>query len=101
MAQNNKPILTSLITRSASLLNQLGLAWWVEILTNSPRCTYYFGPFASAREARAAQAGYVEDLEQEGAEGIKVMVKRCQPPTLTVSEDLEPISAGTLSHQLQ
>ncbi len=70
-----------------SLLNLIGLAWWVEVKTESPRCTYYFGPFLGAKAAEAAKAGYVADLEQEGAQGITVSVKRCKPAKLTVSED--------------
>ncbi|NWF57781.1 MAG: DUF1816 domain-containing protein [Fischerella sp.] len=65
-----------------------GLAWWVEIVTQHPRCTYYFGPFLNSAEAKAAIKGYVEDLEQEGAQGIAVNVKRCKPEALTIAEDL-------------
>ena len=68
-------------------LQALGLAWWVEVTTESPRCTYYFGPFASEGSAKGSQKGYVEDLEKEGATGIKVAIKRCKPNRLTVSED--------------
>ncbi len=68
--------------------NSLGLAWWVEIVTQNPRCTYYFGPFLSSTDAKAALKGYVEDLEIEGAQGILVNVKRCKPGTLTIAEDL-------------
>ncbi len=65
-----------------------GLAWWVEVITQNPRCTYYFGPFLSSNDAKAAIKGYVEDLEQEGAQGIIVNVKRCKPQNLTIAEDL-------------
>lgn len=71
-----------------NLLNFLGLAFWVEITTSSPRCTYYFGPFLTAQEAKVAQAGYLEDLEKEGAQGITVMVKRCKPTYLTIDDEL-------------
>ncbi len=71
-----------------NFLNVFGLAWWVEISTDNPRCTYYFGPFDDELAAKAAQGGYIEDLEQEGARGIKVMIKRCKPSQLTVDEDL-------------
>ncbi|MEH2264674.1 DUF1816 domain-containing protein [Nostoc sp.] len=66
----------------------LGLAWWVEIVTQNPRCTYYFGPFLSSSDARLSSNGYIEDLESEGATGISVRVKRCKPNTLTIAEDL-------------
>lgn len=71
-----------------NVFDQFGLAWWVEISTQNPRCTYYFGPFMNATEAKASVKGYVEDLELEGAQGISVNVKRCKPEVLTISEDL-------------
>jgi hypothetical protein len=70
------------------ILHFLGLAFWVEIVTASPRCTYYFGPFFSEKEALAAKGGYVEDLENEGAQGISVAIKRCKPTNLTIFDDL-------------
>ena len=70
-------------------LDFLGQAWWVEILTTQPRCTYYFGPFGGIKSANLAVAGYVEDLEGEAATGIKAHVKRCQPDRLTIEHDLE------------
>jgi Domain of unknown function (DUF1816) len=66
----------------------LGLAWWVEIMTHNPRCTYYFGPFLSSSDATLASKGYIEDLELEGATGIVVSVKRCKPNALTIADDL-------------
>lgn len=71
-----------------SLYDSLGLAWWVEIVTQNPNCTYYFGPFISSVDANLASKGYVEDLETEGAQGIVVNVKRCKPYPLTIAEDL-------------
>jgi hypothetical protein len=69
------------------LLDFLGFAWWVEVKTESPRCTYYFGPFLTAKEAEAAKPGYVEDLQQESAQGIVAITKRCKPVQLTVYDD--------------
>jgi hypothetical protein len=69
-----------------SCLDFLGLAWWVEITTAQPRCTYYFGPFASSDQAHSAKSGYIEDLEKENAQGISVIVKRCKPANLTIDE---------------
>lgn len=63
---------------------QLELGWWIEMTTSSPQCIYYFGPFDYESEARIAQAGYVEDLEQEGAQGIGTQIKHCQPEHLTI-----------------
>jgi hypothetical protein len=81
-----------------------GLAFWVEIVTDNPRCTYYFGPFFSDKEAYAAKKGYMEDLENEGAQGISVSIKRCKPSNLTIFDELgEQIERGkmpTLSGQL-
>ncbi|MHC0066450.1 DUF1816 domain-containing protein [Nostoc sp. UIC 10890] len=66
----------------------IGLAWWVEIVTQNPRCTYYFGPFLNSSDAKLSSIGYIEDLEIEGAQGIVVHIKRCKPNTLTIAEDL-------------
>lgn len=86
------------------LLNFLGLAYWVEIITDRPRCTYYFGPFMSYQEAKMAQGGYIEDLQQENALGIATIVKRVKPANLTVfdeKEDLKPFGRiPTLSSQV-
>ncbi|MBJ7899332.1 MAG: DUF1816 domain-containing protein [Cyanobacteria bacterium RI_101] len=70
-----------------TVLNQLGLAVWVEVVTQTPRCTYYFGPFLNTGEAESAYKGYLEDLSQEGAQGIGVQIKRCRPQNLTIFED--------------
>ncbi|GAB4384029.1 MAG: DUF1816 domain-containing protein [Elainellaceae cyanobacterium] len=72
-----------------NLLEYLGLAWWIEVITEAPKCTYYFGPFATAKEAQAAQAGYIEDLEQEGAKGIRVQLKRFKPHRLTIPDEAD------------
>jgi hypothetical protein len=69
-------------------LDLVGRAWWVEISTAQPKCTYYFGPFASAEVANLAQAGYIEDLESERAQVVKVLVKRCKPNRLTIDDDM-------------
>ncbi len=73
---------------ATNISDNLGLAWWVEIVTQHPKCTYYFGPFLNGTEAEASVKGYVEDLELEGAQGISVNVKRCKPKVLTISDDL-------------
>lgn len=71
-----------------SLLNFFGWAFWVEVVTETPRCTYYFGPFMSKKEAETAKAGYIEDLLQEGAQGISLKIKRCKPLNLTVYDEM-------------
>lgn len=71
-----------------NLLQLAGRAWWVEVSTDAPHCVYYFGPFSNNSEAEAARPGYVEDLEQEGAQGIKVAVKQCKPDKLTIDDEL-------------
>ncbi|MBE9098929.1 DUF1816 domain-containing protein [Vacuolonema iberomarrocanum] len=74
-----------------NILQTLGLAWWIEVTTETPSCTYYFGPFSNANTANAAKQGYVTDLEQEGAQGITVAIKRCKPSQLTIpGESSEP-----------
>ena len=68
-------------------LRKTQLAWWIEIRTEIPPCTYYFGPFDSLKEAEISQHGYIEDLVGEKARGITVELKRCQPQMLTISEE--------------
>ncbi len=70
------------------VLNFFGLANWVKITTENPPCTYYFGPFLSEKEARREQQGYLDDLSEEGAKGIKVQVRRFKPTELTIFDDL-------------
>ncbi|MEB3294709.1 MAG: DUF1816 domain-containing protein [Synechococcales bacterium] len=77
-------------------LDILGLAWWVEIKTENPRCTYYFGPFLDEVSAQAHKPGYVEDLEKEGAQNLVITVKRCKPQVLTVVDDSENASLRRL-----
>ncbi len=72
-------------------LNTIGLAYWAEIVTDYPRCTYYFGPFYSKEDAEVAKNGYIDDLESEGAKGILVVIKRCKPSSLTVFDEKEEI----------
>jgi Domain of unknown function (DUF1816) len=69
-------------------LDFLGQAWWVEVSTTQPKCTYYFGPFVDAKEAEKAISGYIEDLESESAQGIQVQIKRCKPERLTIDHDM-------------
>lgn len=72
----------------AQIIRQpLQFAWWIEIITEVPCCTYYFGPFTSAKEAKLAQPGYIEDLVQERAEGISFRIDWCRPLDLTIFED--------------
>jgi Domain of unknown function (DUF1816) len=80
-----------------SVLESLGLAWWVEIVTDNPACTYYFGPFGSGYEAEAEKPGYVQDLENEGAKGFRVVVKRCKPTQLTIFEEGSPSQVRRVS----
>jgi Domain of unknown function (DUF1816) len=68
-------------------LEFFGLAWWIEIVTERPNCTYYFGPFASEKEAKAHKSGYVEDLESEASEGIRVQIERCKPSQITIDRE--------------
>lgn len=69
------------------ITNFVGLAWWIEINTDIPRCTYYFGPFISKEEALLYKDGYIEDLQNEQAKGISVSIKRYKPTELTISEE--------------
>ena len=71
----------------AAYLEKMGIAWWIEIITNQPQCIYYFGPFSSSYDAQASSDGYIGDLEEEKAQIINVDIKRGQPNQLTIFED--------------
>lgn len=73
------------------ILNFFGLAYWVEIITKTPQCTYYFGPFIRKESAQASCGGYLEDLQSEGAQEIQVIVKQCSPSNLTIFNERESI----------
>lgn len=77
----------TLETALTFILDQLGLAWWIEIVTVSPCCVYYFGPFAIDKQAEFHQRGYLEDLQTESAGVIAVNIKQCKPPKITVCEE--------------
>lgn len=78
---------------TTKLLNVLGFnrnsaSYWLKITTKVPQCIYYFGPFDSPWEAKMMQAGYIEDLLAEEAQGIHVELQEClQPPELTIFEE--------------
>ncbi|MFK8182658.1 MAG: DUF1816 domain-containing protein [Phormidesmis sp.] len=59
--------------------------WWVKITTAEPNCVYYFGPFDSEKEAIQARPGYIEDLENEGAQRIRTSLQQsAEPEELTL-----------------
>ncbi len=78
-----------------SVLERMGLAWWVKIRTDRPPCEYYFGPFATQEEAVAAQPGYLEDLLAERAEGVTWEICQARPQVLTVENPAEVIVPST------
>lgn len=75
------------ITISLSNLPKGKSPYWIEIITQQPSCTYYFGPFHNVVEARELQGGYIEDLVAERAMGISVEIKRCLPTKLTITAE--------------
>ena len=81
----------SLVTKILNILGvkeQKRLPYWLKITTKVPKCVYYFGPFDSPLEAKALQAGFIEDLMEEDAQGIHLELEQCQEPdALTVCED--------------
>jgi len=38
--------------KSLSCLEKLGLTWWLIIVTDSPKCTYWFGSFLTFKNAK-------------------------------------------------
>ncbi|MEO0394584.1 MAG: DUF1816 domain-containing protein [Cyanobacteria bacterium P01_A01_bin.137] len=79
----------------SNLFSSFSKPWWVEISTSNPRCLYYFGPFDTESEAALHKAGYIEDLEQEGAQQINVALKCCSEPAHLTVDYTEPSSSVT------
>jgi Domain of unknown function (DUF1816) len=69
------------------ILQLFSKAWWIEISTDLPNITYYFGPFITSTAAELSAPGYIKDLQAEAAQGIRVQVKRCQPKKLTIDHE--------------
>ncbi len=69
------------------MIQQVTSECWAEIITERPHCIYYFGPFQTFMEAKTTCPGYIEDLQSEGALGIKVVIKRCRPDMLTICDE--------------
>jgi hypothetical protein len=85
-----------------SLLGIFGKSWWVEISTAQPHVIYYFGPFETEEEALSYQGGYIEDLEGEGAQDIKVAISRRTDPeelTIEMSQTTAPGMTPAYSNQ--
>lgn len=61
--------------------------WWVKIITKTPVCTYYFGPFDNSQEAQVSQVDYCKDLQDEGAQITSIKIKKCQPQQLTICHE--------------
>ncbi len=61
--------------------------WWIKVDTQIPVCTYYFGPFDSVQEAESNYADYLQDLQEEEAQGISYAIEQSCPQQLTIAED--------------
>ncbi|MEO0854381.1 MAG: DUF1816 domain-containing protein [Cyanobacteria bacterium J06648_11] len=62
------------------------LAWWIQVSMHSPASVMYFGPFDTYREAESQLAGYVDDLQQEGATELVADIQRCHSESLTFGD---------------
>ncbi|NJM98973.1 MAG: DUF1816 domain-containing protein [Phormidesmis sp. RL_2_1] len=71
------------LKRLFSIVHNRKQPWWIKIQTQTPECTYYFGPFDSKKEAIVSQTGYVEDLVQEGAQHVISALEKTRPARLT------------------
>jgi hypothetical protein len=74
----------------AWLLDRFNLAFWLRLRTEFPNCIYYFGPFATERDALTAMQGYREDLAGEGIDCVYYKLKRmAEPRELTLIPETE------------
>ncbi len=77
-----------------TLWENLGLATWIKITTADPPCLYYFGPFLSEQEAQEHQPQFLQDLQEEGAEGIEAEILQCPRPEQLTLDHSEVVAAG-------
>ena len=61
-----------------NLGNKLGLAWWAKVETEEPSSTYWFGPFLTKRSLNQNLEEFLNDLTEEGSNGIKHSIVRCK-----------------------
>jgi hypothetical protein len=80
----------------SGLFSFFSTPWWVKITTVEPKCIYYFGPFDSEAEAERAKPGYIEDLEQEGAQQITSILQQCAEPDLLTIESEESLRSSMM-----
>jgi Domain of unknown function (DUF1816) len=72
------------------VLNLFGKAWWIEISTAPPHVNYYFGPFASCRDAELSTQRYQEYLQDsKSAQITNSTIKRCKPGELNINCEVE------------
>ena len=58
--------------------NQLGLAWWAKVETNSPNAIYWYGPFLTKNSLKQNLNLFIKDLSNEGSNNIKHTLIRCK-----------------------
>ena len=54
-----------------SFVNNLGVAWWAKVETNTPSVTYWYGPFLTRRSLKLNLANFEDDLSTEGSDSVK------------------------------
>jgi hypothetical protein len=80
----------------SGLFGLFSTPWWVKITTAEPNCIYYFGPFDSESEAAQAKSGYIEDLQQEGAQQIQTSIEHSPEPQELTIELESPLSSSVM-----
>tara|TARA_B100000131_G_C17886873_1_gene520644 strand:+ start:433 stop:663 length:231 start_codon:yes stop_codon:yes gene_type:complete len=68
-----------------NMFNRLGFAWWVEIQTDDPIVTYWFGPFLTKKSLNGALSVFLEDLTLEGSKPLDHSItrsRRSEPLTI-------------------
>ena len=68
-------------------MNGRGEEWWVEVHTDLPKRTYYFGPYESKDKAYDNTKGYVADLKKKGSKKISINIKQRQQSTQLTATD--------------
>tara|TARA_B100000963_G_C22312828_1_gene530836 strand:- start:328 stop:561 length:234 start_codon:yes stop_codon:yes gene_type:complete len=61
-----------------NLGNNLGLAWWAKVETDTPDVIYWFGPFLTKKSLKVNLKIFINDLNEEGSKNISHSLIRCK-----------------------
>lgn len=62
------------------------LCWWIQVSMKEPECVFFYGPFATQREAESQLSGYVKDLLQEGISDMSIDIQQRRFEEISIAD---------------